>query len=243
MGANSLRAFVLGALITLGTAAAIGQTATAQTVTRPPVGGIGELPDAMIFYVAHGADGACGPGCSDWIAAEGTVQYDTHKRLIAILDRLAGRKLPLVINSRGRSNLDNAVSMGRILHDRGIDTTEGVTDVTACAGRAEADCFALKRPGGPLDATLNIKDAYCDIACVLILTGMEIHNRLAPNVSEERREGLTALFGQRFRLYLRQMGVDAELLDMVDRNSGQNRATELSPSDWTRLHIVTTTLQ
>jgi hypothetical protein len=259
MGANSLRAFVLGALITLGTAAAIGQTATAQTVTRPPVGGIGELPDAMIFYVAHGADGACGPGCSDWIAAEGTVQYDTHKRLIAILDRLAGRKLPLVINSRGRSNLDNAVSMGRILHDRGIDTTEGVTDVTACAGRAEADCFALKRPGGPLDATLNIKDAYCDIACVLILaggihrtlpagtrvilTGMEIHNRLAPNVSEERREGLTALFGQRFRLYLRQMGVDAELLDMADRNSEQNRATELSPSDWTRLHIVTTTSQ
>jgi hypothetical protein len=258
MGASSLRAILLGALISLVTAA-IGQIATAQTVTRPPVGGIGELPDAMIFYVAHGADGACGPGCSDWIAAEGTVQYDTHKRLIAILDRLAGRKLPLVINSRGRSSLDNSVSMGRILHDRGIDTTEGVTDVTACAGKAEADCFALKRPGGPLDATLNTKDAYCDIACVLILaggihrtlpagtrvilTGMEIHNRLAPNVSEERREGLTALFGQRFRLYLRQMGVDPELFDMVDRNSEQNQATELSPSDWTRLHIVTTTLQ
>jgi hypothetical protein len=252
MGIGSTRAFLLGALITLITAGA----AAAQTATRPSIGGIGELPDAMIFYFAHGADGACGPGCSDWIAAEGTVQWDTHKRLIAALDRLNGRKLPLVINSRGPSNLNVAVSLGRILHDRGIDTTEGVTDVTACAGQAEADCFALKRPGGPLEATLNTRDAQCDLACVLILvggihrslpsgtrvilTGMEINNRVAPNVSAEQRESLTSLFGQQFRVYLRQMGIDTELLDMVDRNAERSRATELSPSDWTRLHIVTT---
>jgi hypothetical protein len=255
MGASSLRAFLLSALVTF-TIAAASQTAAAQTATRPTIGGIGELPDAMIFYVAHGADGACGPGCSDWIAAEGTVQWDTHKRLIAALDRFAGRKLPLVINSRGTSNLNVAVSMGRILHDRGIDTTEGVTNVAACTGVAEADCFALKRPGGPLEATLDTRDASCDLACVLmlaggihrslpsgtrvILTGMEIHNRLAPNVSDERREGLTTLWGQQFRVYLRQMGVDAELLDMVDHNAEQHHTTELSPSDWTRLHIVTT---
>jgi len=62
---------------------------TAQCVrsARPPIGDYGSPPDAMIFYVAHGAAGACGPGCADWIAAEGTVQWDTHKRLIAILDR------------------------------------------------------------------------------------------------------------------------------------------------------------
>ena len=51
----------------------------------------GSPPDAMIFYVAHGATGACGQGCADWIAAEGTVQWDTHKRLFAILDRQSGR--------------------------------------------------------------------------------------------------------------------------------------------------------
>jgi hypothetical protein len=252
MSARSLRACLLSALITF----IAGGIAAAQTAGRPTIGGIGELPDAMIFYLAHGADGACGPNCSDWIAAEGTVQWDTHKRLIAVLDRLAGRKLPLVINSHGASNLNVAVSMGRILHDRGIDTTEGTTNVTACAGAAEADCFALKRPGGPLEATLDTRDASCDLACVLmlaggihrslpsgtrvILTGMEIHNRLAPNVSDERREGLTALWGQQYRVYLRQMGIDTELLDMVDRNAEQHRATELSPSDWTRLHIVTT---
>ncbi|SDC19088.1 hypothetical protein SAMN05216337_1001473 [Bradyrhizobium brasilense] len=69
--------------------------AGAQAQTRPPVGGVNSAPGAMIFYVAHGAPDACGPGCSDWIAAEGAVQWDTYKRLLAILDRQNGRKLPV----------------------------------------------------------------------------------------------------------------------------------------------------
>ena len=73
----------------------------------------------------------------------------------------------------------------------------------------------------------------------VILTGMAIHNRLAPNVSDEHRESLTAIYGEQFRVYLREMGVDTELLDIVDRNSEQQHATEVPPSDWTRLHLVT----
>src|ERR1700716_4630699 len=118
--------------------------AQAQTPQRPPVGGFGSPPDAMIFYVAGAAAGACGQGCSEWIAAEGTVQWDTHKRLLAILDRQAGRKLPVVIHSWGESNLNVATSLGRILRDRGIDTTAGRTEVEGCSGRCEAECFALK---------------------------------------------------------------------------------------------------
>src|SRR2546429_3282627 len=145
--------------------------AQAQTPPRPAVGGIGSPPDAMIFYVAHGAAGSCGQNCSDWIAAEGTVQFDTHKRLIAILDRQAGRKLPVVIHSWGESDLNVATSLGRILRDRGIDTTEGTTEVEACNGKPEAECFALKRPAGPLDARMNLPDAPWDLACVLMLAG------------------------------------------------------------------------
>ena len=249
MDIRFIRGIIVGTLIVLIEISA----ATAQT--RPAVGGIGELPDAMIFYVAHGAPGACGPGCSDWIAAEGTVQWDTHKRLIAILDRQAGRKLPLVIHTWAESHLNVSVSLGRILHDRGIDTTAGATEVQACTGKSEADCFALKRQGGPLEAAIDLTDTRCDLACVLILaggihrslpsgtgvilSGTAIHNRLAPNVSEERRQGLSALYGQQFRVYLREMGVDTELLDIVDHNTEQHRATEVPPADWTRLHIVT----
>jgi hypothetical protein len=247
-----VRGIILGGL---GLVAAF--SAAAQTATRPPIGDFGSPPNAMIFYVAHGAPGACGQGCSDWIAAEGTVQWDTHKRLIAILDRQGGHKLPLVIHTSGESNLNVAASLGRILRDRGIDTTDGTTEVEACAGKSEAECFALKRPGGPLDATMNLSDPRCDFACVLILaggihrslapgarmilTGMAIRNRLAPNVSDEHREGLTIYYGEQFRVYLREMGIDTELLDIVDRNSQARRATELPPSEWTRLHIVTAT--
>jgi hypothetical protein len=252
MAAFSVRTVIFGGLV----AFIASGFALAQTPERPPVGGIGSPRDAMIFYVAHGAAGACGQSCSEWIAAEGTVQWDTNKRLINILDRQAGRKLPVVIHAWGESNLDIATKLGRILRDRGIDTTEGATEVEACHGKSEADCFALKRPGGPLDAKLDLSDPRCDLACVLmlvggvhrslppdtrlILSGMFIRNRLAPNVSDAEREGFSARLDELFRIYLRAMGVEQELLDIVDRNSASQRQTELPPSEWTRLRIVTT---
>ena len=251
MSAWSVRAVIVGALISCVT----GSCADAQAPSRAPIGGFGSPPDAMIFYVAHGADGACGRGCSDWIAAEGTVQWDTHKRLFAILDRQAGRRLPLIIHAWGNANLNVATSLGRILRERGIDTTEGTTTVDACRDKSEADCFALKRTGGPLDARLDVSNPLCDLGCVMILaggvhrslptgtkvilTGQAIRNRLAPNVSDEQREVLTARFGQQFRAYLQEMGVDGEVLDIVDRSSQSGRATDVPPSDWARLRIVT----
>jgi hypothetical protein len=86
----------------------------------------------------------------------------------------------------------------------------------------------------------------CDLPCVLILaggvhrslppgtrmtlTGGFISNRLAPNMSDEAREGLKVRHGELFRLYLREMGVEPELLDMVDRNWASRQVTELPPS-------------
>jgi len=98
--------------------------------------------------------------------------------------------------------------------------------------------------------------AAADLACVLmlaggvnrslptgakvILSGMSIHNRLAPNVSKDEREGASTRFGELFRIYLRDMGVETELLDIVDRNSEARRQTELPAAEWMRLRIVTT---
>jgi len=244
-----VRMTVLGGLMSLIAAG----LAEAQTPQRPPVGGIGSPPDAMIFYIARGAPGACGPGCSEWIAAEGTVQWDTHKRLINILDRQMGRKLPVVIHSWGESNLDVATSLGRILRARGIDATMGPTEVEACSGKSDAECFALKRPGGPLEAKIKRPDDPCDLTCVLILaggvhrslpagarvvlSGMSIHNRMAPNVSKGEQVGATARFDELFRIYLRDMGVETELLDIMDNIS--DGRIELPPAEWTRLRIVT----
>jgi hypothetical protein len=240
-------------LIILGVALLAAGAAQAQT--RPPIGGFGSIPGAMIFYVAHGGPDACGPGCSDWIAAEGAVQWDTYKRLLAILDRQTGRKLPVVINIKGQSNLNVAASLGRILRDRNIDATVAATEVEACDGKSEADCFALKRPGGPLDAKEKISNVVCDYACLLVLSGgvhrslppgtrvvlsgMTIQNRLAPNVSAEQRESLTSIFTDQFRRYLGEMGIDHELLDVAVRNAGGGRYVEIPQAQWERLHIVT----
>ncbi|MBR0894641.1 hypothetical protein JQ616_06750 [Bradyrhizobium tropiciagri] len=226
-----------------------------QAQTRPPVGGVNSVPGAMIFYVAHGAPDACGPGCSDWIAAEGSVQWDTYKRLLAILDRQNGRKLPVVINIKGNSNLNVAASLGRILRDRNIDAVVAATEVEACTGKSEEECFALKRPGGPLDAKEMLSGIACDFACVLmlsggvhrslpagshvVLSGMEIHNRLAPNVSAEHRESLTSIFTDQFRRYLGEMGIDHELLDVAVSKAGGGRYVEIPASEWGRLHLVT----
>lgn len=40
-------------------------------------------------------------------------------------------------------------------------------------------------------------------------------------------------------MYLRDMGVKPELLDIVDRNSEAKRQTEIPSSEWSRLGIVT----
>ena len=50
---------------------------------------------------------------------------------------------------------------------------------------------------------------------------------------------MTTYFDTQFRIYLREMGVDPELLDIVDRNSASHQVTELPPSEWVRLGIVT----
>jgi hypothetical protein len=75
----------------------------------------------------------------------------------------------------------------------------------------------------------------------VMLTVMSINTRFAHKVSKEERTGATARFDELFRIYLRDMGVDTELLDIVDRTSDVRRRVELPPSEWTRLHLVTET--
>ena len=253
MNVRPSRALILGALLALTTT-----SPTSAQISAPPIGDFGAPPGAMIFYVAHGAENSCGPGCSEWIAAEGGAQWDTGRRLIAILDRHRGRKLPLVINAFGPADLKGAAGVGRILHDRGLDAMVGATEVAACADKPEAECFQLKRPGGPLDARLTTAKS-CSTACVLILaggihrtippdthvvmSGMEVRSRRAPNISDLRRSALTIGIDQELRTYLRDVGVETEVMDIVDQNSGLKRNTEMPPADWERLHLITSTPQ
>lgn len=242
-------------LSNVAAAVLVALAATAAQAQDNAPAGITAQSDAMIFYVAHGAPGACGPNCADWIAAEGVVQWDTFKRLMALLDRIEARKLPVILNVRGEGSLNVATTLGKIIRQHGLDVGAGATRVASCAGKTAAECLAFKRGGVALEASLDASAVECDIVCVLILAGgvnrtlpadakvtigpAQIRNRLAPNVSEAHQEGLQARYGELFRLYLIQMGVIAELVDIVDRNTEARRVTVLKRDDWLRLRLVT----
>ena len=220
----------------------------------PASGGVVSLPDALSIYSVHGMSGACGENCSHWLAAEGAVHWDGYKRFIAGLDRFADRKRPVFLNVRGRSDLNAAMSIGRLLRERGYDVGVGQTIADQCRGLTALDCVALKRSGVSLPASLS-SIGTCDLACVLILAGgvrrtlpedtsvviqsTKIANRLGLNVSEEHREGLHAHFRDQIKLYFSQMGVDPTLADTIDANYGTARHTQLSRADVVRLRIVT----
>jgi hypothetical protein len=247
--ARALRGAAL--LVVLG----LAHPAWAETKMLPPVGGVSYPADAMIFYVARGAADACRTGCSEWIAAEGAVQWDTYKRLLALLERLGGRKLPVILKVHGEGNLNVATTLGRIIRDRGLDTAVGSTRVAQCHGLGEPECAALKRGRGPLDGDIDGSFAECGLACVLILAGgvkrtlaahatvviggMRIRNRLAPNVSPEHTYGLTARFSEQFRIYLKEMGVSPEVVDIMGASALADRPRRLSRDDWMRLRIAT----
>ncbi len=221
---------------------------------RPAVGGVVSLPDAALIYPARGAPSACGENCSNWLATEGTVYWDGHTRFTAGLDRFANRKRPIFLNVRGQSDLNVAMSIGRLLRGRGYDVGVGQTIADQCQGLNESDCVALKRSGVSLSASLSSVGAY-DLACVVILAGgvrrtlpedtkvliqsTKIANRLGLNISDEQREGLHAHFRAQIKLYFAQMGVDPALADVIEANYGIARDTQLSRANVVRLRIVT----
>ena len=75
----------------------------------------------LIFFVAKGPANACGPGCSEWIAAEGRFNSDAPQRLRDFLATLSRRDLPLFFNSAGgaaQSGNGGGLAVARAPHDR-----------------------------------------------------------------------------------------------------------------------------
>jgi hypothetical protein len=247
------RSGLIAMLAISGSKIALSQTKPSGEA-RPAVGGVVSLPDAALIYPAQGALGVCGENCSNWLAAEGTVHWDGLTRFTAGLDRFADRKRPIFLNVRGQSDLNVAMSIGRLLRRRGYDVGVGQTIADQCRGLNESDCVALKRSGVSLLASLS-SIGSCDLACVLILAGgvrrtlpqdtkiliqsTKIASRLGLNISDEQRDGLHAHFRDQIKLYLAQMGVDPALAEVIEANYGIARNTQLSRADVVRLRIVT----
>lgn len=107
----------------------------------------------MTFVVAKGLPEACGPGCSEWIAAEGEFDLQSPRRLRKLLDELGERRLPIYFHSPGGYG-SAAMQIGRTLRERNM--TAGVARTLHGAE--------------PLSA-LESAGAKCLSACVYALIG------------------------------------------------------------------------
>src|SRR5215470_2325820 len=111
-----------------------------------------QLP--MVFYLAKGEPDSCGPGCSEWIAAEGRIDESSAQRLRALLFRMGKHKLPIFFHSTGGVGR-TATEIGRLLRER--EMTAGVyqTIPASCGGAGAQACRALKQSGQVLPAALR----------------------------------------------------------------------------------------
>src|SRR5262245_61770761 len=126
----------------------------------------------IVFYVAKGEPNACGSGCREWIAAEGTIDENAHRRLHGLLNRLDRRKLPIYFHAPGGS-LEAAMAIGRMMRERGMTAGVGRTIPRGCdpLQEHESACDALKRAGRELLAELRTARTLCNSACVYALIG------------------------------------------------------------------------
>jgi hypothetical protein len=128
----------------------------------------------IAFFIAKGEPNACGPGCGEWIAAEGAIDRNAGGRFRAFLDR-AKRKLPVYFHSPGGS-VSGAIEIGRIMRARAMTAGVARTIPQGCdAGKErEAACDAIKRSGRDLPSELRTVRTLCNSACVYALIGARV---------------------------------------------------------------------
>jgi hypothetical protein len=130
-----------------------------------------DLP-AMVFFVAKGEANACGPGCNEWIAADGKIDLAADQRLRKLLAKLGRRKLPIFLHSGGGAVL-GSIELGRLIRSQKIQVSVARTIPSGCDRDKLRDksCEVLKRSGQDLASELDPNGAMCNSGCVLALSG------------------------------------------------------------------------
>jgi hypothetical protein len=130
----------------------------------------------MVFFVAKGPADSCGKGCSEWIAAVGSIDLGAPQRFREFIDKLNGRKLPIFFHSPGGLGGSGA-NLGLILRERRM---------TAGVGRTEANCGVFNTKDiacqkkisarESIAARLVTREAACASACVYAFAGASVRH-------------------------------------------------------------------
>jgi hypothetical protein len=106
------------------------------------------------------SDKACGSDCPEWISAEGTIAKGSSEAFAQVVADLHGRRLPVLISSRGGSVRD-ALEMGVMIRNSGLAVAVARTLMENCPERAPAcpDARGQAIVGG----------AACASSCIFVL--------------------------------------------------------------------------
>jgi hypothetical protein len=213
---------------------------------------------AMVFVLAKGDPGACGPGCSEWIAAEGSFDHEAHLRLRQLLGSSPRRPPPIFFHSTG-GFLSASMAVGSVLRQHHMQAGVGHTIPAGCRDALKFDeaCHKLMQSSGQLRARLRFNGAVCASACAYALIGAS-----SRSVAQQARVGVHeprplppssfASLGIEVKAaasrtevtdvkkrYATQMGVDAGVVDIAERTKRPSMHW-LSRDEITRLGIATT---
>ncbi len=149
--------------VAIGSAGISGPTVADSQPTLPalptPAQLLGGEPMRIALVRAQGP--ACDPNCPTWIAAEGKIMPGTAEKLRLVIQSLAGRRLPILVNSPGGFVAD-AMAMGRLIRRSGLSVAVADTRLAECvpAGKSCEDQRAA-----------TSLPAICASACSLVLAG------------------------------------------------------------------------
>jgi hypothetical protein len=210
--------------------AAMAQTAPGPA-TKPPAAPDPAVLRPMVFYDAHGEANACGPGCSEWIAAEGKIDRGAADRLQHLLARLRGARRPIFFHSPGGLVI-GSILLGETIRARKLTVSVGHTVPLNCERdpKSQNSCDADIRAGRPIEAKLDLLTAMCNSACVYALASgvvrlippwvtLGIHDvGFDPAAAKIRHPSARvfaaakAVIDRRLHNYIRHMGIDEGLL-------------------------------
>jgi hypothetical protein len=178
----------------------------------------------LVVFVARGAADACGPGCSEWIAAEGFFDTGAAQRFRDVVTALGDRALPVFFNSRG-GLVTPAMAVAEILRQRRMTAGVARTIPQGCAdaGLADAACRGLVQP--QVAARLRLEDAGCHSACIYAMIGATTRRlgsgaRLGVHAARTRAGAAPTDPGNVYsalKLHVLVNGVDPALVDLAAR--------------------------
>src|SRR5262245_30219607 len=182
----------------------------------------------LLFYMAKGEPNSCGPGCDEWIAADGYFDRSAAQRLRAFLARVPQPGPPIFFQSHGGVQ-STAMAIGRLLRERGM--TAGVARTIPDGCIDARSCQNTRSSGQKFAAELRASGADCSSACVYALIGAKARNvplgaRLGVHSSKlvqiftdgrirspsrlelsPREVARTKDFDNQLRKYVREMGI------------------------------------